>query len=394
MSQDFTYPIDPVRLATRIASGWTYLSLWYSRYPEGPYSNASVTWSPTTLALMSSGEDYTATATYTSGDPSYFYKIRLYNGSSYSDLSESETFQGGGGFRLRELRESIGKEIRELRTGVCVAGTSTSQVVVQTAGIQRAPTNYYNGWFVNNFTRSAWSVVTASTRNASDNTCTVSPVITAQASGDEIELLRRFTPDEYRDAINWAITTSYPVLGKVTDYREIMTATNIFEYDLPLSIRNIKSVEIESLNNSDSTVQATRGHPWSEIPYEIIQDGIHNRLRLRSYYPPARRLRIVYFIPLDNLYNEADYVNIYGEQLNYLKYLAIHKLYDGMINDGAASDREFFKERSLAYWGKADTLKSRVMTRRPAHHVWQASERRVADKTGLNSYYPWVGIST
>jgi hypothetical protein len=53
---------------------------------------------------MSSGEEYIATFEYAAGNPSQWFKVRAYNGSSYSPLSDASPSHGGGGTTLSQLR--------------------------------------------------------------------------------------------------------------------------------------------------------------------------------------------------------------------------------------------------------------------------------------------------
>lgn len=375
MSVTVTAPIDPLLITQLIADGYTTLTLWYANTPDGTYANTAAAPAPTTLALMSSTEVYSATFTYSAGNSAQWFKVRPYNGSSYADISESSPFHGGGGTTLAVLRQKLGSEMRDIRLGTLTTGTSTSSAVCASTDIFRFASNYFNGKILNNTTRSLWSSITTSTKGASDTTFAISPSIAAQASGDAIEISTRFTPTEYRDAINWGIHASWPILVKNIVNTSILTVNQQYQYDVPQDIKNVHLVEIESQLNQTSTDQGVRGFPWTEVPHRLIPDGLRKKLEFERWFVPDLRFRITGTGPLSQLYSDSDFVEVIEPQTDLILYYAAFRLYSSLTNDAASSDVERYAELAKHYWGLADTLKAAFFQARPAKRGWSAETR-------------------
>lgn len=372
MAVTVDYALDEIQLAQLIADGWTHLTLWYANTPDGSYANASATVSPATLALMSSGEDYEATLTYSAGSPAQWFKVLVFDGSNYSHVSDAAPFHGGGGTTLAVIRQRLGKEIRDMRVGTLTTSTTTTSAVFATGDVTRFTDDYFNQHFFHNTTRGAWTQVTDWVQ--STKTATV-PAITSQASGDSVELTARFTPDEYRDAINWAIQFAYPFLSRTIVSTALRTATNIYQFDVPHDIKSVSSLEIESSMYSSSTVAATRGHPWRDVPFKIIRDGLRQKIELESFYAPDLRLRLIGTGPLSQLYNDSDYVEEIGPQVDLIVYYAAHHLYTGLTNDAASTDIDRYKQLADHYWTLAERCKPQHSQPRPAKRMWSPQVR-------------------
>ena len=389
MSVTITYPLDPVQVAELIADSWTTLTLWYSNTPDGVYTNSAASPTPATLAALSTALDTTpATATsfaYSAGSPALWFKVLAYDGSGYSALSDASPFPGGGGTTLTALRQQLGDEIRDMRIGTCTTSTSTTQFVTTTGDLIRFQDNYFNRWYLHNTTQHLWAPVTLWTQSTGIGT---NPTITGQATGDNIELTRRFTPDEYRKAINYAISASYPVLSKTIVNTSIVTSTNLYEYAVPHDIKSVSSVEVESAFMSTSTVMATRGHPWEHIPYRIIRDGLRQKIEFEEQPAVSRRLRVIGTGPLSQLYNDTDYVEEIDPQLDILIYFAAFHLYRGLPNEGAGSDIDRYKELAEHYWNLARNLKDSYMQSRPAKRMWGETARAARSNGASGSFDP------
>lgn len=133
----------------------------------------------------------------------------VFDGSNYSHVSDAAPFHGGGGTTLAVICQRLGKEIHDV--GTLTTSTTTTSAAFTTGDVTRFPDDYFNQHFFHNTTRSAWTQVTDWVQSTKIATV---PAITSQVSGDSVELTARFTPDEYRDAINWAIQFAYPFLSR------------------------------------------------------------------------------------------------------------------------------------------------------------------------------------
>ena len=375
MSVTVDFPIDPMTLDELRDAGWTTIQLWYSNTPDGSYANSSATVSPTTLALMSSGEDYVATFTYSSGNRAQWFKVRAYDGANYSDLPNSRPFHGGGGTTLTYLRQLVGRELQIMETGTLTTSSNTTTGIFPAtdASIARRADDYFNGQYWFNTTRGLWVSVTDWVQ--STRTATV-PTVAAQATTDSIEIWQRFTPDEIRHALNWAITAAYPHLFTRVVNTSVLTAQDIYQYDVPADIFSVHSVEIESEQFITSTVAATRGHPWEQTPYAIIKDGLSQKIEFKRQYNPERRLRIQGTGLLSRLYNETDFVETIEPRLDLLVYLAAFRLYRSLPNTAASSDIDRYTALADHYWARAEKARGNLGEPRPAKQMWSASAQQ------------------
>lgn len=373
MSVSITYALDPLQLAELIADSWLTLTLWVANTPDGTYTNASVTPSPTTLALMSSGEDYIATFDYSAGNPSQWFRVRAYDGVAYSALSDAAPFHGGGGTNRNHLRQQLGREIRDMRVATLTSGSGPATAVFSSVDVTRFADSYFNNWFLNNTTRDSWSQGVAWTKSSAS--LTLSPSITSQASGDSVELTRRFTPTEYNEAINYAIAACYPILNKTIVTTATQTALNTYQFDVPQDIKSVSSIEIESPNFSSSTSDATRGHPYRDVPFRIIRNGLRQKIELESPMAADRRLRIIGTGPLSQLNGDTEYVEEIDPQLDILIFAAAHHLYSGLPNDAASSDIDRYKQLADYYWSKYMEKRGQYGQSRPAKRMWSPETR-------------------
>lgn len=377
------YPLDEIKLAELIADGWTHLTLWYANTPDGSYSNASATVSPATLALMSSTETYTATLTYTGGNPAQTFKVLAYDGSNYSALSDAAPFHGGGGTTLAVIRQRLGKEIRDMRVGTLTTSTTTTSAIFTAGDVARFPDDHFNNHFFHNTTRATWTTVTDWVQ--STKTATV-PAITGQASGDTVEITGRFTPDELRDAINWAIQFAYPVLSRTIVNTGLRTAQDTYQFDVPHDIKSVSSLEIESSFSPESTDMATRGHPWRDVPYRILRDGLRQKIELERTELSDMRLRLIGTGPLSQLYNDSDYVEEVGPQVDLIVYYAAYHLYSGLTNEAASTDIDRYKNLADHYWTQAERCRPQHGQSRPAKRMWSAQVRASGTNRGVGSF--------
>lgn len=365
MSVRITYPLDELQLNELVTAGWTSLTLWVADRPDGVYTNTGVTPQPATLAAMQSSATYEAVFEATSQNPAQWFRVRAYNGSTYTPLSDAAPFHGGGGTTLAVLRAALGKRLRDYVAATTTAAGTTTTAICTSFDVVRYPDNYFNNWFWRNTATGEMSQVTGFTKGT--GTLTLSPAVAAVGSGVGFELTKRWTPDEYRDALNWAIKSSYPTLSRTVISTSILTKDNVYQYQIPQDIRMLGRVEVES--TTAGTSQATRGHPWSDVPYTIVRDGLVQKIELKRELAAGRRLRLTGTGQLSQLYNDSDYVEIGPPQTDLLVYLAAHYLWKLLPNDAAATDID--RAEQLADYYMALYLKDRdtgAVPRTPKHY--------------------------
>lgn len=372
------FPLDELQLLELQDEGYTTLELYYSNAPEGPYSATNITPSPATLAAAVTAEvPYIFSFVYSSGNASQWFKVVASDGSSTSDLVDAQAFHGGGGTNLETIRQKVGKITNTMLIGATTANGAAdgSTAIANYAKFVRYRNDYFggaagaDGWIWNNLDTDEWTIVTD--WDQSTGTFTFSPVFDAQVtSGIAFEVMTRWTPDEYRDAINWAISNSYPVLSKPVIDTATLTEEDIFEYPVPNSIKIVNKVEIESTSFSDSEDSRTRGLPWRQIAYEEIDDGLNRKIAFKRELDDGRRLRITGTTMLSQLYNDTDFVEIVDPQVDIIVYLAAHRLYTLLINSDASTDTQRFNEQAQYFLSLYEGAKRAKASRRKPRRLW------------------------
>jgi hypothetical protein len=379
MSIILNQDLDLLQLDALIADGWTTLKLYAANSPDGNFTDSSATVSPTTLALLLTAEEpYRSTFTHASGNAAQYFKIVAYNGAATSNLNDAKTFHGGGGTTLQMIRQRTGKAMKLLETGTTTAGGGTTTAICTTPSFTRHRDNYYgggstsiDGWIFHNLSTHEWSEISGWV--ASTGTFTFG-AITSVGNGENFEVLSRFTPNEYRDAINWAISYCFPKLSVPIIDISITTVDDVYTYDIPNNIKIINKVEIESDSNPDSTALSTRGQPWKQIPYVPYDDGLQRKIEFKRNkdFDVSRRIRITGTSMLNQMYNDNDYCEIIDPQLDLLCYVAAHRLYAQLANTDSASDIDRWKAQANYYLSMyVDESKSKG-SRRKAKKIWQA----------------------
>lgn len=376
MSIRILYPVDQLALADLIDNDWVSATLWVANSPDGVYTLSAVTPSPATLALAVSGETYEFTFECTTETPGQYFKVRYYDGiSAYSSLSDASPFHGGGGTTFSYLKSKIGRRIRDYWAVSSVAGGGTTSVKTSDINVVRHLTDAFVGWIYRNATSGEQSVVTASSVTAGVCTLTFSPAILTQAAaGISMELFKRFTHEEMREALNEAISYAYPSLSRSLVNQGLRTQAagddTVYLFQVPQDFRIVNKLEMESLTWPDSTDEATHGQPWLEVPFESDIDGLIRTLKVRSKLPDDRRLRISGIGILSQLYNDSDYVEVVHPQTELLTDLACAFLYKLQANDGASSDTDRFNALSDYYLSKFEKNKGRLGTPRKPTSYW------------------------
>ena len=373
MSVVVTYPIDPVELAERIAAGWTHIELFYSNTQEGPYVT-------TTQRALLVATTYSYTITWASGNYAQWFKIRLWNGSTNSDSADSKSFHGNGGTTLAALREETAKHMYKHVKGTTSAAGSTTTAKSNNVRFTRRPDDYYVGQFFHNLVNGEWSEITDNTNTAGVVTFTFSPALTSVGSGVDFEILGVWTPEEYRDAINWSIINNFPKLNQSIVHTGLLALDDTYQYTVPNAIRVVTKVELEALNGLTETTQAKRGHPWREVAFELLDEGLTQKIELKgqifnSGWTDGRRIRITGTGMLNLLYSDTDYVELVTPQTNLISYLAAHRLYSLLSNSSPASDVDRYRDQANYFMAMYNEHKKNNVSKRKAKRRWQHDAR-------------------
>lgn len=383
MAITVTYPMDEIQLNTLIDDGWTTLKLYYSNTPEGPYSDSGATPSPATLALiLTADEPFSASFPFPTGNGAQWFKVLAYDGSDVSSINDSPAFHGGGGTTLSVIRQRVGKLTHTMHIGTTTSAGNVggTTAIANTAKFTRFRDDYFgggtgvDGWFFNNLDAGEWTVVSDWVQ--STGTFTLSPAMSAQVgSGVDFEVMARWTPDEYRDAINWAIVNCYPTLSKPIVDTGTITEEDLYSYTVPFNIRILNKIEIESGDDLTSTDARTRGMPWRRIAYDLIDDGLERKVEFKRELIEARRLRFTGTTMLNQLYNDSDYVEVIDPQVDLIVYLAAHRLYAMLANTDASSDVDRHQQQANYYLNLYEQYKKTRATRRKSKMNWSHDAR-------------------
>ena len=378
MAVIITHNIEELELDALIAQGYTTIKLYYASTPDGVYADSGATPDPATLAESNTdGPPHEFTFEWASGSPAYWYKVLAFDGASLSDINDSQAFHGGGGTTLKTLRQRLGKMTKTMFVGQTTSAGNVdgTTLICSHARFSRFPDDYFggfsgaDGWSVYIPSTGSWSQITDWVQSTS--TFTVSPALSAQiGSGTEFEVSFRFTPEDYKDAINWAIVDCFPILYKPIIDLSIYTEDDLYQYQVPQNIRIVNKVEMESTSNSDSTDSRTKGMPWQEIPFEIIDDGLIRTFEFKNELAEDRRLRIHGTSILTQLYNESDYVEAIDPQIDLILYRAAHKLYADLANTAPSTDVNRYKEQATYYQSLFVENKTKRSRRRRSQRIW------------------------
>lgn len=368
-----SYPIDSLQLASMISAGWTHFELYYANNPEGPFVTTGLR-----DALVSGTLTYTFA--FTTGNASQWGKVLLWDGTNNSPLSDSYAFPFAGAITLKVLRQRTGKMLSDLKAGTTTAAGNTVTAKCNQIGFARYPTDYFVGKFWHTISNGEQSIITADVLTTGEHVFTLSPAVTSVSSGFDFEVTTRWMRDEYRDSINWALEYAYPTLSQSIVSTDILSADEIYSYQVPGHIRKVNRFEIESSLNTSSTDPASYGQPWREVPFTPQRNG--NQLTLEFKRPlmsstvqatstEARRCRITGTGPLSLLYNDTDSVEITSPQADLVCYLAAHRLYSLLPNDAASSDRDFYQDQAKYYMSLYQGKKVDHGSPKEPVHTWQ-----------------------
>lgn len=378
MGITITHDLDEIQITQLIDDGYTTLKLYKSDTPDGNFTDSGVTPSPSTLAAAVTAEEpFTFTFSYSGGNPSQWFKIVAYDGVVTSSLLDSEAFSGGGGTTLTTMRQRLGRlmNVMLISTTTSAGNGGGTTAIANRALFARYRDDYFGGvtdsegWYFHNVDTSEWTLISDWVQ--STRTFTLSPALSAQVgSGANIEVMARWTPDDYRSAINWAIVNTFPTLCKIVTDTSILTEEDIFSYQVPNNIKVINKVEIETDINMDSTDGRTRGMPWREIPFTEIDEGLTRKLEFKRELDDGRRLRVTGTAMLSQLYNDDDYTEAIDPQVDLILYLAAHRLYAELANNSPSTDIDRYRDQANYYMAIYNENKGRRATRKRTKRFW------------------------
>ncbi len=365
MALTVRYPIDVNQLNELSDMGYTSLTLWSSNFPEGPYANTGATVNYT-IAQSIAALDYVFTFESSGSTAGQWFKVRAFNGSSYSELSDASPFPGGGGVTLAYVRRRLGLFINDMIAAQTTAVGDANTAICTSVEVARLNDDELNGWVFHRLDDNGMALVSDFIK--ATGTIELGTNLTTLGSGVAFEVTRRFLPSDYRQAINDAISSSYPLLNRTIVHTGNLTAEDVYEYQIPHDIRTVSKVELE-----DITYAATEGHPWRETNWVAVKDGLIRKIefkRQQPYVAGARRIRITGIGPLEQLYNDTDTVSIDENQVDLLVYRAAFHLYSKLPARAASTDREFYQEMAKFYLSLYDANKVSSGSGRPPRRNW------------------------
>lgn len=373
------YDLDELDLNNMQNGGFTTIKLYVSNSPDGVFLDTSVSPSPATLAdAVTAGLPYAFTFTCPNQNPSQWFKVVAYDGSTTSSLSDAKSFHGGGGTNLKAIRQRLGKATRLMLTGTTTSDGDPdgSTAICENRSFKRFRDNYFggitgtSGWILHRLTDNTWSEISGWVQ--STGTFTFVSEFDSQVEQDELfEIWAMFTPDEVRDAINWAVVNSYPTLSVPIIDTSLLTEEDRFTYTIPNNIRILNKVEIESDSFTDSEDQFSRGQPWRLVPYDVLDDGLTRQIEFKIENRENARLRITGTAMLTQMSLDTDYTEAIDPQIDVIVNYAAFRLYQLLQNDDSSTDVLRWKDRSSFFADEFEKLKRRAGNRRKPKMMWQ-----------------------
>ena len=305
---------------------------------EATATTASVTIRrPDGTAVVSSATPTIQTGTL----GTYYYDIPAATISTYSghwsaawtftygsnSLSQTTRFTVGptaSTVSMRQIRRAVAQRLRDHWAVTATAAGTAYQIIDTTRLAQYADDYFAQG------TALCWSGTTSNVGQerpigsfASSTAVLSTPFTDIRASGDKFDFHKRFTHQEYRNAINDAVAEMYPhIYLPVVDETHTTTAGDV-DYDisdLTFPITNLGWVEIETDTN----------RPWVPVTGKLDPD--RRTLRFDDAIPGSKKLRIIYEARIGPLINEEDILESEESRLqailNYLYHAVPAKLWE------------------------------------------------------------------
>lgn len=376
------FDLDELELDAMQDSGFTTLKCYYSDSPDGTFTDTGIAPNQTLAQAVTAGLPYAFTFTLTAQNASQWFKVVAYDGSTTSSLSDAKSFHGGGGTSLKAIRQRLGKATHLMLTGTTTASGASdgSTAIAVTSNFKRYRNDYFggvsgtSGWIFHRLSNNTWAEVS----DWVQSTCTftfLSNFSTQIASGESFELWSLFTPDEVKDAINWAVVNSYPTLSVPIIDTSILTVEDKFTYTIPNNIRILNKVEIESDTFADSTDQFSRGQPWRLVPYDVLDDGLTRQIEFKIENREDARLRITGTAMLAQMSIDTDYTEVIDPQTDVLVYYAAFRLFALRSSDDASTDMARWNDRSQFFAAEFEKLRRKAGNRRKPKMMWQQTAK-------------------
>lgn len=381
MAIKLIYPIDELELAQHIDDGWTTLTLWSSDLIEGPYSVTSASFDPATLAAAQAAGIFVFTIEDSASNPGQWFKVRAYDGANYSDISLAKPFHGGGGTTFTALRRIIGRLTGDMDVFECTESGSTTTAISNKLAALREPNGFFASRMAYNPANGESAFVSASTRTTGASakvTLTLEPSVTSTTSSTVLELTKRWSREDYRNAINWAVQACYPTLHRAIVNTGLRTGDDLHQLFIPQDIRRVQKIEVESNSNTSSSDGASRGHPFREEPFQVIRDDLVQFAEFKippTSTPGERRVRIRGLGTLSPVYNDSDYTEAIQPEVDLLAAMAGARLWGTLAGEAASSDREFYMNMSKELLAMYGELRKGLARSRPPQKIWSQGAR-------------------
>lgn len=214
------------------------------------------------------------------------------------------------------------------------AGDTNGNTFVSTELLDRFPTSLSELWVYEPGNAEARRVVHY---DEPEGIAFVNRPFSAQVGGGtQLYIFRRFSPDEFDEALRIAVEECYPYLSQVIVDTSLTTAADTYEYTVPSSIHDLErmyggKVEIEA-NTGDADYPYLELRHWdtrrvygASPSYKLL---IHP-----SELMPGRTLRVFGLAPLTYPATDATTIPLDPPQINLLAYLTLANLY--AIQQGA-----------------------------------------------------------
>lgn len=351
-----SYSIEEIE--SFLNEGWTHIRLYIA-------DSHDLEFYYTLNELQLSPNQTTYVFNYSAGNPSQWAKVLLYSSvtSTLQDISMARPFHLGGGTTYADLRRLVGLPMKCLIQGTTSANGTMSSFTVSSPQFLVHPNGHLVGWYVYFPSLNHWGVI--SDWNRSTGVATFLPAYaSAIPQGTSVVLTRRWNNDEFRDAINWAIASSYPILN-YRSIRDVSVSSQQTSVQVPNDIVSVLSVEKRIETQAGAVL-------YNAVPFSVQGDGLSKYVVFPKAFGEDSVVRITGIGPLQSVYKDSDYVEVVAPHVMLIVYLAQHRLWSMLPNDAASSDVERYKEQANYYFNMYEELRNRFFSSR-AGTIWGSS---------------------
>jgi hypothetical protein len=350
MAVTVTVAYSPDEVSSFLADGWTHIRLYIANSHDLEY-----TYTLNQLQLVPTQTTYVFN--YSAGNPSQWAKVLLYSSTTNTtqDISMARPFHLGGGTTYSDLRRLVGMPMKCLIQGTTSAAGTASTFVVNSPQFLVYPNGHLIGWYVYFPSLNHWGVV--SDWNQTSGVATFYPAYgSAIGAGVSVVLTRRWNNDEFRDAINWAISSAYPMLS-YRSVKELAVSAQQTSVQIPNDMVSVLSVEKRIETQAGAVL-------YNAVPYSVQGDGLSKYVVFPKSFGEDSIIRVTGIGPLQSVYSDSDYVEAVAPHVMLIVYLAQHRLWSMLPNDAASSDVERYKEQANYYYNMYEQLKNRFFAGR------------------------------